>query len=211
MITVTKMQNYRQVFANIVTLFTLSVAELLYVLHLSRSTSPGAYISHTKSKTTYAQIELSLESFPRTSVCSAVRMWLNSTLKTMAAKAKSRILRQFSSTIPFPRWFRSYADRSGDRRSRDGRLWERIGGFANDRSSNGQLTNRLGMRTIGRKRQKVAGVVISWRHHDVTLLESVQHFWNVQISKMSRNRNALYNLIVSFAINIQLSIILNLP
>ena len=44
----------------------------------------------------------------------------------MTTSAKSRILRPFSSTIfvflnhfPFPRWFRPYADRSGDRRSRE--------------------------------------------------------------------------------------------
>ena len=60
------MQNYRQVFVNIVTLFTLSVAELLYsVLQFTRSISPVASISHTKSETTYAQIELFLEmAFP---------------------------------------------------------------------------------------------------------------------------------------------------
>ena len=65
----------------------------------------------------HAQIELFLEMcFPRTSVSTVVRIWPKSTLKKMASKVKSRILR------PFPRWFRSYADRSGDRRSRETNL-----------------------------------------------------------------------------------------
>ena len=52
---------------------------------------------------TYAQTEVFLEMcFPRTSVSTAVRIWPKSTLKIMAAKAKSRILRPFSSTIFVP-------------------------------------------------------------------------------------------------------------
>ena len=52
---------------------------------------------------TYAQIELFLHMcFPRTSVSTAVRIWPNSTLKKVATKAKSRILRPFSSTISVP-------------------------------------------------------------------------------------------------------------
>ena len=48
-------------------------------------------------------LELFLEMyFPWTSVSTAARVWPKSTLKKMAAKAKSRILRPFSSTIsPF--------------------------------------------------------------------------------------------------------------
>ena len=66
---------------------------------------------------TYAHIELFLEMCcPR-----AVRIWPKSTLKKMAAKAKSRILRPFSSTVfvSFRVGCRSYADRRGDRRSRE--------------------------------------------------------------------------------------------
>ena len=48
------------------------------------------------------------------------RIWPKSKLKKMAAKTKCCILRPFSSTIfSFPRWFRPYTDRSGDRRSRE--------------------------------------------------------------------------------------------
>ena len=52
---------------------------------------------------TYAQIELFLDMcFPRTSVSTAVRIWPNSTLKKVATKVKSCILRPFSSTIFVP-------------------------------------------------------------------------------------------------------------
>ena len=58
--------------------------------------------------------------FPTNFCSTAVRMWTKSTLKTVAAKGKSRILRPLSRNhFPFPRWFRSYADRSGDRRSQE--------------------------------------------------------------------------------------------
>ena len=50
--------------AKLSTSIFLNCENYCIVLYLSRSTSPGAYISHTKSKTTYAQIELFLELFP---------------------------------------------------------------------------------------------------------------------------------------------------
>ena len=60
--------------------------------------------------------------FPWTSVSTAVRIWPKSTLKKMAAKARSEVPHPssvFLDHFAFPRWFRPYADRSGDRRSRE--------------------------------------------------------------------------------------------
>ena len=141
------MQNYRQVFLNIVTLFTLSVAELLYsVLQFTRSISPVASISHTKSETTYAQIELFLEmAFPAIFClyCCPCMTEHNAEgkKKNMATKAKSRILRPVSSTMSLSSLISVIC---GPQR-RQTFAGKQNCGFANDTSSNGQLTNRLGM------------------------------------------------------------------